>query len=292
VRPGLTRESHQDPLSFVARIVPSPEAVTGELAAGEAGRDEAPMPARVPQFEAATTSSQIKFPPAPKADFGEGGPGGGSETPMVAVAAGRPETTGQEPEDRRGGDDRPQPHLRGPEPPAASRSVFVHAINASDMPMGEAVIPASDTAELPPALSPGEMDPPPERLSAPPRQLNLTIPSRREGETVSVQVRDQNGAIEIAVRTPDARLSTSLQDSLPDLVTRLEAHGGSASATAAGSGDPPADGGSRDGQGPPPDRESGSGGETHQRQDPRGESQQHRRRRQAEWEASFATSLR
>ena len=104
-----------------------------------------------------------------------------------------------------------------------------------------------ETAQPTPELAP-------ERLTAAPRELVLTIPGRSDGEGVlaSVHVRDRNGAVEIAVRTPDAQLSSSLQDGLPELVARLETQGTTASATR---GDQmsggPADGGPADGSGMP-----------------------------------------
>lgn len=95
-------------------------------------------------------------------------------------------------------------------------------------------------------------EPAPERLTAAPRELVLTIPGRTDGEGVlaSVHVRDRHGAVEITVRTPDAQLSSSLQDGLPELVARMETQGTTASATR---GDQmsggPADGGPADGSG-------------------------------------------
>jgi hypothetical protein len=97
-------------------------------------------------------------------------------------------------------------------------------------------------------------------------------------------VRDQNGAVEIAVRTPDTQLSNSLQDGLPDLVTRLEAQGTQASATR---GDQQPDSGSRDDtrqDRPPQEQHDGQ----------QGQPREQRRQRQARWQASLglATATR
>jgi len=133
---------------------------------------------------------------------------------------------------------------------------------------------------------------PVERVSAPPRELVLTIPSGQEGEGVlaSVHVRDQNGAVEIAVRTQDAQLSTSLQESLPDLVTRLEAYGAEASATrgdqSEGQGTDWGGALDRQPEGQPEGHPEGRSDEGQSRRQPR----EQRERRQAAWRASFASA--
>ena len=103
------------------------------------------------------------------------------------------------------------------------------------------------TVELPQVARPTP-ETAPERLTAAPRELVLTIPATSDGEGVlaSVHVRDQNGAVEIAVRTPDAQLSSSLQESLPELVARLEANGTNASATHGDPAGDPSNGGASD----------------------------------------------
>ena len=110
----------------------------------------------------------------------------------------------------------------------------------------------------------------------------------------SVHVRDQNGAVEVSVRTPDAGLSNSLQDGLPDLVRQLEAPGFTASATR---GDSPAGhdsdpNTSQDGR--PDGRESGrqdsrSGQDRrqHQEAEPRRSPSEQRRERLARWRESL-----
>ena len=148
-----------------------------------------------------------------------------------------------------------------------------------------------------------------ERLTAPPREMVLTIPHQDgEGVLASIQVRDRNGAVEIAVRTPDAQLSRSLQDGLPDLVARLETYGTGASAMR---GDQPGGGatdwnGAQDGQSPDGRQRQGrgDGGQDQRHQNPqdpgqpRGQpdqrvSQPHERReRQARWQASLGLATR
>ncbi len=154
----------------------------------------------------------------------------------------------------------------------------------------------------------------PERLTAPPRELVLTIPGSADGEGVlaSVHVRDHHGAVEIAVRTPDAQLSSSLQDGLPELVARLETQGAVASATrgdqmsGGDAGGGPADwSGMQDGrrqEGQPPEGQagqepgSGRGGERQQhpqdRGQPGGQIRELRQQRQARWQASLGLASR
>ena len=172
-----------------------------------------------------------------------------------------------------------------------------------------------ETAELTPELAP-------ERLTAAPRELVLTIPGSSDGEGIlaSVHVRDHHGSVEIAVRTPDAQLSSSLQDGLPELVARLETQGAAASATRgdqmsggeAGGG--PADwSGMQDGprqEGQPQEgragQEPGGGGRGERQQHPEergqprgqpdgqpgGQIRELRQQRQARWQASLGLASR
>ena len=158
----------------------------------------------------------------------------------------------------------------------------------------------------------------PERLTAAPRELVLTIPGTSDGEGVlaSVHVRDHNGAVEIAVRTPDAQLSSSLQDGLPELVARLETQGTTANAMrgdqmsgGAADGGPTDWSGTQDGQRQerqPPEGQTGqetSGGgrdERHQHSEDRGQPRgqpgsqvrELRQQRQARWHASLGLASR
>ena len=138
--------------------------------------------------------------------------------------------------------------------------------------------------------------PAPERLTAAPRELVLTIPGSADGDGVlaSVHVRDRNGAVEIAVRTPDAQLSSSLQDGLPELVARLETQGTTASASRGegADGGPPDGSSTPDGQRQerqPPEGQRGQGQHAEDRGEPRGQPQLRERRqeRQARWQASL-----
>ena len=154
----------------------------------------------------------------------------------------------------------------------------------------------------------------PERLSAAPRQLVLTIPSGSDGEGVlaSVHVRSHNGGVEIAVRTPDAQLSSSLQESLPELVARLETQGTGANVARGDqlSNGGPADGsGMRDGQSQDgqsqdwqPGEEPRGGGRDERQQHPEDRGQPRgqpgtqirelRQQRQARWQASLGLAPR
>ena len=138
--------------------------------------------------------------------------------------------------------------------------------------------------------------PAPERLTAAPRELVLTIPGSADGDGVlaSVHVRDRNGAVEIAVRTPDAQLSSSLQDGLPELVARLETQGTTASASRGegADGGPPDGSSTPDGQRQerqPPEGQRGQGQHAEDRGEPRGKPQLRERRqeRHARWQASL-----
>jgi hypothetical protein len=60
--------------------------------------------------------------------------------------------------------------------------------------------------------------------SQPTRQISLRLAGAGSA-TVDVQVRERAGKVQVAVRTPDARLAQTLQSDLGDLVDRLEGKG-------------------------------------------------------------------
>lgn len=266
------------PVSFIARVTPVDTPPVLEVpAAVEVERSKAEAtPESGPRFGAMVRAdSEQPDRPAPTLDAslpGESGSAGG----------------GQETDGGAGGDRREKSQLFEPDgdrwarPPAGVEPGS--AMTAPSMDVGRPV--ASISAERPKegpvvAVQAPLPELPVERVSAPPRELVLTIPSGQEGDGVlaSVHVRDQNGAVEIAVRTPDEQLSTSLQESLPDLVTRLEAHGAEASA---------ARGDQAEGQGP--DWGGGQDRQPEGRSDDgqsRGKPRVQREKRQAEWQSSL-----
>ena len=189
-------------------------------------------------------------------------------------------------------------------------------LNESGSGTGMTTAKLQETAEPMPELAP-------ERLTAAPRELVLTIPGSSDGEGVlaSIHVRDHNGAVEIAVRTPDAQLSSSLQDGLPELVARLESQGTTANATrgdqmsgGATNGGPTDWSGMQDGQRQEGQRQEGQPQKEQTGQGPGGggrdERQQHpedrgqprgqpgsqirelRQQRQARWQASLGLASR
>ena len=189
-------------------------------------------------------------------------------------------------------------------------------LNESGSGTGMTTAKLQETAEPMPELAP-------ERLTAAPRELVLTIPGSSDGEGVlaSIHVRDHNGAVEIAVRTPDAQLSSSLQDGLPELVARLESQGTTANATrgdqmsgGATNGGPTDWSGMQDGQRQEGQRQEGQPQKEQTGQGPGGggrdERQQHpedrgqprgqpgsqirelRQERQARWQASLGLASR
>lgn len=121
---------------------------------------------------------------------------------------------------------------------------------------------------------------PAERLTAPPRELVLTIPSAdNDGLMASVHVKDANGAVEIAVRTPDSQLSNSLQEGLPDLVSRLETPGFEASASRGDQGDHQ-----------PTDWSGAQERDRPAQEERRGQSRQRQQERRVRWQAALGAT--
>ncbi len=295
-QPNPGKAFAEGPVSFMARVLPAAgatlaDAVTEPL---NAGRPASDSPASGPQ------RNRIE----PLAPLAEGSGPAASPRPG-SRDAGPGEEQHRSPE-RDDSTNAALPQRRAPE---ASPSGWM-----TSGPVADSIGPPhrEPTTAVPPLLRPQVTpDVPLERLVAPPKELTLTIPANAQGEGVlaSVHVRDQNGAVEIAVRTPDARLSSSLQDGLPDLVTRLEAHGSEATVTRgdAWRANPSVATGASDRRDAPGNQDGGqnsrdargqhspggqTGGQTggQSRGQSGGQPREPRRERQVRWQASLGTA--
>ena len=273
------------PLAFSARLDPAPglAGVPEPLAEGvviaEAARVAGPAAAASARAEAPSRVSQLE-----SADRLAGA--NPVVSPPAAVAGEAGPNSGTLDSERQGGERQPVAQEASPKETGASLlATGANLAPSGGFPPGRAQVPGA-MVESAPLSAP---EPAPERLLPAPRELVLTLPAGENGSLTRVHVRDANGAVEVAVRTSDSQLSSSLQDGLPDLVRHLEAPGFAASATRGDTSDgPPADGSSAGGQDrerqDQPSSRDGQGGNQSQA---RGQPGEQRRERLARWRESL-----
>jgi hypothetical protein len=146
----------------------------------------------------------------------------------------QPAESSRDAQSERNGDDDPQKRSNGPPalPPSADRdltAVSGHAQPGAGAPApaqssrGQTVVPQQQSAAMAarnteiPEIKTGAHVPTTREIS-----MRITSP---ESPSVDITLVDRAGSVRVAVRTPDAELSHSLQGGLSELVQRLERQG-------------------------------------------------------------------
>ncbi len=275
----VTRQAvPEHPVSFVARLTANDREPSGELLAAETAPVRAPAPSEGGREVGNESGGSPAEHQTPHEFARETAQARGAVTPPTGQA-GLPENRYDRLTDWR------RELADGRRENAATAAAEVREPNwvvpstvpsAADISSG----PAADPSPVPTAAEVVLPDLPAERLTAPPRELVLTIPSGdNDGLVASVHVKDANGAVEIAVRTPDSQLSNSLQEGLPDLVSRLETPGFDASASR---GDP--------GDHQPTDWSGAQERDRPSQEERRGQPRQRQQERRARWQAALGAT--
>lgn len=293
-----------------AEARPTPASADGPVPQGRDGPAVAARPALSPVSASpvrgplpATSAVQATSPSGPgqtgPADDGQD-PASGQQTkpavPPPAAAAGKP----QRAED---GGPQPAPEVsRGVEGAIAAVPVGERgdpAVATSQSLAASQSTPAMSTAEEAAEAAAPASQPPAQVL----REVSLVVPGRVSGDgtpgpQVEVHVVERTGEVEVAVRTADPQLNSSLRQDLPQLVSQLSDRGYRAEtwqpvAVAAagdartmraenGSTDPHRDGGSS--------ANSGRGGSDSQRRNAN-QGQRDQKQNQPEWANALELSL-